>query len=50
MTKCRKSVILKKIQVVIVTIKYVQIVNMHEKRSLLEYSDKYLQKQVPETA
>ena len=50
MTNCRMSVILKMIQVVLVAIKYVQIVNMHEKWSLSEYSDKYLQKQAPETA
>ena len=50
MTNCRKSVILKKIQVVIVAIKYVQIVNMHENELLSEYSDKYLQKQALETA
>ena len=50
MTNCRMSVILKKIQVVLVAIKYVQIVNMHKKRLLPEYSDKYLQKQVLETA
>ena len=31
-------------------IKYVQIVNMHEKQLLSEYSDKYLQKQALETA
>ena len=31
-------------------VKYVQIVNMHEKQLLSEYSDKYLQKQALETA
>ena len=50
MTNRRMSVILKRIQVVLMAIKYVQIVNMHEKWSLSEYSDKYLQKQASETA
>ena len=31
-------------------VKCVQIVNMHEKEDLSEYSDKYLQKQALETA